>query len=555
MSSATAPVSEAVRRPVTAGLLLLLAYVLVGLTVNPDGHLGTDTGTKVYTLETMDRAGRADPDIGYWAADLDPDGSVHPIFQTRPRADGGWVAITTLPVLELARPLYAVGGYRATLLLPMLGSIGVAFAARSLAARLGADRDRAWLVYWFVGLGSPAFVYALDFWEHSIGLACMVGALSMTVGFVFTRRWALAAAAGGLLGIGATLRNETVVYAVVMIGLAALWLFVRERAVRPAVVLGLVSVAAFTVPWTANMVLESVVDGPSRASRATGTASRVGERFEDRIEDGVQTLAGLNSGDAWSSALLGGVIVLVVLAAMRAESRGDRRFATVALTAVGLAYGADAVGGLGFVPGVLIAFPVAILGLATGWRDGGAPTYAWTVAVLALPFVYAFQFLGGAAAQWGARYSLTTGIVLGVVALSVVARRFPTVTAGLVVLSVAVTWLGVGWVIERSHEVDAFFDDVVAEAEPVVIARQAFLLREAGASAVGRRWLSASDESTFTEAVDIARAVGEERFSVLEWRGEAPPEGALPDDVREAHRSLVSFAGTPVGLVTYEFID
>lgn len=554
MSRATERLPDALRRPVVAGALLLLVYVVVSLALDPEGHLGTDTGAKVYTLEVMDRLGTVDPDIGYWAEDHDPDGVLHPIYQTRLRDDGGWVAVTTLPVLQLARPLYALGGYRATLLLPMLGSVGVAFGARSLARRLGADDGRAWAVYWLIGLGSPAFVYALDFWEHSIGLACMVGAVALVICFVEERRWTAAAAGGALLGFGATLRNETIVYAVVMVVLAGLWLLARERSLRRPVVLGLATIGGFSVPWMANLLLERAVDGPSRASRATGTATRVGEQSQRRIEDAVQTLTGLNSGDPYPSALLGGVLVLIVLAAWRADRRGDRQFAFVALAAVAAAYLADAVGGLGFVPGLLVAFPLAIAGLVAG-RRGATATYLWLLAVAALPVVYAFQYLGGASAQWGARYSLTSGVILGIVGFTVVAARSPFVVRGLTVLSVMVTAFGAAWVVQRSHDVDRFFEQVVAEAEPVVIARQAFLVREAGAAAVDRRWLSADSEPAFTAAVNIVREVGEDRFSVLEWNGAAPPASALPHDVREVNRTLLSFLETPVGVVTFEFAD
>src|SRR3546814_13688821 len=86
-------------------------------------------------------------------------------------------------MLELARPLYALGGYRLTLLLPMAGAVGAAFASRSLARR--AARDSAgWTAYWLVGLGSPAVVYALDVWEQAPGVACIVGAGDLMAGIL-----------------------------------------------------------------------------------------------------------------------------------------------------------------------------------------------------------------------------------------------------------------------------------------------------------------------------------------------------------------------------------
>src|SRR5690606_26187922 len=104
-------VSHWLRRPLPAAAVLLVLYLLLSGLMDPDGYLGTDTGAKVATLEAMDRQGSARPDVGYWAEELDPDGIVHPLYQTRLLSDGSWVNVTTLPMIELARPLYALGGY------------------------------------------------------------------------------------------------------------------------------------------------------------------------------------------------------------------------------------------------------------------------------------------------------------------------------------------------------------------------------------------------------------------------------------------------------------
>jgi hypothetical protein len=519
--------------------------------MSPHGFLGTDTGAKVATLEVMHDRGTTEPDVGYWAAVLDPDGRLHPLYQTTPRSDGSWVAITTLPMLEAGLPLYALGGYRATLLLPMLGAVGAAFAARAVARHLGTE-DEAWTVFWLVGLASPVVVYALDFWEHSIGVACMVGAVALLLDVLERRHLARAVAAGALLGLSAVLRNETFVYAAVAVGAVCAVMWGRERSPRRAVLTGVLSVVGFAGPWLANVALEGAVGAPSRGTRATSTASRLGSDLGARAKEGLQTLFGLNSGELAESVLLGMVVVAVILVAFRAESRGDRRFAGACLVAAGCAYLFGALGGLGFIAGLLLAFPMAIAGLVQAARLPSSRLVGG-IAVGALPLVYLVQYLGGAAPQWGGRYTLTSGILLGVVGVVGLAQRFPTVARGLVVLSVAVTGLGVAWLGVRSHGVDRFFDDVQAQSEPVLISRQAFLIREGGAASVGRRWLSVRDEETFTQAVDVARKVGEERFSVLEWGGEAPPDSALPDDVREVARAKLRFVDVPVGLVTYEF--
>src|SRR4051812_8136684 len=106
------------QRPVLAGAILLLSYVALSFLNDPRGYLGTDTGIKVATLDRMVEQGTLRPDIGYWAAPWDPDARAHPFRDTR-RIGDQYVDATTLPVLVAAYPLWALGGYRAALLLPM----------------------------------------------------------------------------------------------------------------------------------------------------------------------------------------------------------------------------------------------------------------------------------------------------------------------------------------------------------------------------------------------------------------------------------------------------
>ena len=54
----------------------------------------------------------------------------------------------------------------------MLGAVLCAFAARALARRLGGGDG--WAAFWIIGLASPVAIYALDFWEHTLGLALML---------------------------------------------------------------------------------------------------------------------------------------------------------------------------------------------------------------------------------------------------------------------------------------------------------------------------------------------------------------------------------------------
>ena len=212
------------------------------------GFLSTDVGGKVATLEAMHRNGTLSPDLGYWAVDVDPDGSLYPMWSTNQVGDK-WVNATTLPMLLVALPLYAVGGLFAAGLVPIAGTVAAALGARTLARRLGSDGVAA---FWIVGAASPLTVYALDFWEHSIGVALMVWAV---VGVLDASRsegsWLPALGAGLLFGIAASMRQEALIYGFVSglaLGLRLL------TAGRPLAMLarGAALIVGFGVAWQVN---------------------------------------------------------------------------------------------------------------------------------------------------------------------------------------------------------------------------------------------------------------------------------------------------------------
>ena len=67
---------------------------------------------------------------------MGPKATLHGLYYTY-TVSGHYLNVTTLPMLYAALPLYALGGYRLALLLPMAGAVACAFAARALARRVG----------------------------------------------------------------------------------------------------------------------------------------------------------------------------------------------------------------------------------------------------------------------------------------------------------------------------------------------------------------------------------------------------------------------------------
>src|SRR3546814_2371026 len=83
---------------------------------------------------------------------------------------------------------------------------------------------------------------------------------------------ARAVGAGALLGLAATMRTESFVYAAATVGCCCVLLVVSKR-VRRAVTTGALTVAGFAVPWLANMALEAWVSGNERSARVSGPVS------------------------------------------------------------------------------------------------------------------------------------------------------------------------------------------------------------------------------------------------------------------------------------------
>lgn len=241
--------------------------------------------------------------------------------------------------------------------------------------------------------------------------------------------------------------------------------------------------------------------------------------------------------------------MLVVLLALRAERQGDRRLATIALVLSGLPYAAGAISEMSFVPGLLAAFPLAVLALTR--RPHGRAAVVLAIALGALPLVWATSYVGGGGPQWGSRYTLTTTLLVAVVATVDLLRRHPVVGRGLLALTFAVSALSAGWLAVRSRSVDHLFADLTSVDAEVLIARNGFLIREGGAAVVDQHWLSVNNEEAFAVATQVAEDSGAHTVAVVEYEAAAPPPEVIPDLWTEVDRLDTDLAGTRIGVVVY----
>ncbi|HEY7107532.1 MAG TPA: hypothetical protein VH986_14085 [Acidimicrobiia bacterium] len=536
-------------RVLAACLGLLAILFALSLLLDPRGTLGSDSAGKLATLRVMDQRGAFDVDVGYWAAHADPTGAFHPLYYTN-RVDGQWVQVTTLPQLLLAYPLYRAAGARAVLLFPMLGALLTALAARALARRWSGDRG--WVAFWAVGLATPVAIYALDVWEHSLGLGLMAWG-SVFLLDVATGRggWRAALAGGMLFGGAATMRTEALVPLAVAAAIACIAVLARERRVVPAVTRGAAIVAGSVLALIGEHVLERVVLGVDlRAGRASSTAGAAGTGVAERAKEALTTTVGINGFAPSTDWVLGGVIVACVAGGTwYLARRPARTLVGVALFAcAALVYAVRFSDGLGYLPGVLTACPLAVAGITVAWSRREL-RLAGLLAVATVPIVWVVQYSGNAKPQWGGRYVLLSGVLLATVAVVALGHRREALVAA-IALSALVTGVGVAWLAERSHTVANGMETLVARHDQAVVSLDAHLLREGGAFYdPDRHWLTAPPDR-LADAVRIVGDAGDTEVAVL-----APAGVRLPQEVagftRGARGSLEVRPGDPVQLAQY----
>lgn len=510
--------------PVLAALVLS-CYLLASALVNPAGYMGSDTGGKTATVSAMSERGDWSPDIGYWAAEWDSEGELHPYFGTVRRGDA-FVQVTSLPMILTARPLWDLGGPRAALLLPMVGATLAALAAGHLSLIFGARRR--WPAVLTVGLASPVAVYALDFWEHSIGLAAMgwayVGLLRVLQddgldGRSLSLRTKTIYALGCGLGFGlaANLRQEALIYGFVAGVFLFVGLYSRRDSVRSWLTPTAFMALGTVVMLGANFWLEQSVYGEAaRTSRSAGALSAAGSSgVVLRATEAIVTFASPVDHVHWSAVLLAALVAVGLVWASVAQIQSSeltRPLALIAVAVLALVVRLIAFGP-GFVSGMLATAPLAGAGIAVAMYRKHHAVLA--LALVPLPLVWSFQYTRAAAPQWGGRYILASGLLLVAFVLGQRAefgQKFERWIRTLALAGAAMTLLGVAFLHQRTNSFAEASQYLADRPEAAMIFDDPFLPREAGPAGVHENWLAANTREERAQAAQIVVAAGLDSF-------------------------------------------
>ncbi len=362
-------------------------------------------------------------------------------------------------------------------------------------------------------------------------------------------RWNAALAAGVLFGLAATMRQEAMIYGFVA-GVALVSRLLASRQGRATVTRGLLMSGGFVAITAANAMVEDwVIGGATRTGRGAGTAVAAGRDITVRLREAIMTFGSPSASSDTPSLLVSLVLVaLLVELGRRAQRSGqsgtaDLRPVLIGLGAVVAATVVDLLtDGLRFIPGMIATTPVTALGLAallSGQRSLDLPAwgdrrFVGAVAVVSLPLVWAVQYTGGAAPQWGGRYILLSGALLVTVAVA----SFDTVRSRRVLRAVAlaglaVTMLGVGWTTHRTRSFASAMQTLAEHDPGVLVFSDSHLAREGGALAYGAPWLAAEyeegrataavvlDDLEITRIAFVQRDTGEAPFVIPGWTVEA----------------------------------
>jgi hypothetical protein len=332
--------------------------------------------------------------------------------------------------------------------------------------------------------------------------------------------------------------------------LVARWL--RDRAWRGGLVTGGAMGAGAFLAVAANHLLEVATLGSGlRAGRAAGTAAGAGSGGGGRAREAVTTAVGIN-GISPSTEIAIGVLLVGLFGCGALLLLGDerrRRYGVVCLVFAAAIYVARLGAGLGYLPGLLTASPLAAVGIVVGWRSRSL-RWPLVVACAALPLVWIAQYSGNMRPQWGGRYVLVSGVLLAIVGLlGVLPHRRALVPV--LAVAVAVTAWGVANLAVRSHRIADGMTALVARHDDALISTEAHVLREGGAFyEPSRHWLTATDAAQLRRAAGIVADAGDDEVAVLTRH-----PGALPTRLAGFSRAGMAYVeirpGERLAVVTY----
>lgn len=511
--------------------VLGLALVLLALlpVVGTDGVISADEGAMLAELEVLERTG--DWTLPNSEPVADPQMRALPLELSERSGEGRWAPFAKHPAhIALLRPVYALGGYPAVLVLSLASVVAASTAAALLADRIRAGTGPAAL--WLTGLGSPLLFDGFQVVGHAVGAAlagsAALVALRAAHGVERRSRAVALVATAVLVALLGLVRSEGVLLGLALGAALVVW-GCANRTPR-AVVAGVASgLAAGAVRVLEPSLMEAVLGGESLGAVGAGSVSGGGSFLSDRWEGFRTTVldAGYGVEDGEAFLLVAAVCALAGAGIWR--WRRDEKLLRLLAVAAALLAVARLLTTEFLVPGLVPAMPVLAVGLLgldlRLARDRHAGPLAMTAALFALA-VFATQYATGGTGEWGGRY-LAIGMP---VAVPVAVGGLCQLSAGLspsgrrtaiAALSVVTATLAAG-AVRAAHDARAsareVADAVVATVEgtgvDAVVTDRGAVSRAAWEDVLDRRWLT-TPSAEVASLADRLAAEGTTRIAVV----------------------------------------
>lgn len=209
-------------------MLALLVYLgIAWFILLPQAFCTPDEGAKLLQLQNLRwEDGRLAHDIAYPGRDIDSDlqFAQHDPVRGFLRVRDGALYFQRLPVFPLlVLPFFRWFGFPGLYLLPAIGGA----ASGVLALQLLKRSDRRFGMWMLIAFGSPVFVYATIFWEHTLATSLGLAGAWLAFHLGPTPRKTLGwIAVGILLGISVYIRLEMMIFALAW--LFACWVVFRD---------------------------------------------------------------------------------------------------------------------------------------------------------------------------------------------------------------------------------------------------------------------------------------------------------------------------------------
>ncbi len=440
-------------------------------------------------------------------AEIDSEHRLYPVAGAH-RGERGMAPFAKHPVYPVVLvALDAMGGVIAMVLLSVLGTVACAALAALLAREVTGGLERP--VLWAVGMGSPLLFDAYLLIAHTVG-AALVTAATLAVVRGSHRQQPAAALAGAclLVALAVLFRSEALLFGLALGAATVVTGLARHR--RALVTWGVaVGAAALVTAVVEKRVVTALVGGDAGAVAVPDAG---GSFLEARLEGFVNTwlrpsLETLTGADT----LLVAVVAMAAAAVPVLRGRLGRPHTLVLLSvaATGMCALALAANPGRVVPGLLVAYPLAVLGIGLVDRtafDASGRLLLTVTSGLFVAGVLATQYRVGGSAEWGGRYFALVVPALTVLAVDALARRarpLPVVVrvgalAGLVACS-ALMAVGAVTAMKTWH---GHYEDLLAAIDdagrttspgdgggPVVVSAYPNMARRGWPTLPAQRWL------------------------------------------------------------------